>query len=167
MPKYTIYIQSNTKRIIEIKNPYHRNKYIIKFRNLQIWKLLNIKNIYHTMNEIIEIGIKAEKYENRNISEAKIHKVWKIKKLVQGTRNRCEAKKLKKLIVMNYTERGKRQQTYNYFYIIFILYTVIIYNIFLHINQFFSTYRLYLENFFSTKPNVHYCYILHTFTEKI
>ena len=84
VPKSTIYIQSSTKRIIDIKNPYHRNKDIIRFRNLQIWKLLNIKNIYHTMNEIIEIGIKAVRYENRNISEARIHKVWKIKKLVQG-----------------------------------------------------------------------------------
>merc|ERR1711989_58084 len=108
VPKSTIYIQSSMKRIINIENPYHRNKDIIKFRNLQIWKLRNIKNIYHTMNEIIEIGIKAEKYENRNISEAKIHKVWMIKKLVQRTRNRCEAK-------LNYTEQGKRQQIYDYF----------------------------------------------------
>ena len=35
MPKSTIYIQSKTK--------------------------LDIKNIYHTMDEILEIGIKAEK----------------------------------------------------------------------------------------------------------
>merc|ERR1712082_102306 len=112
----TIYLQSSTKRIINIENPYHPNKDIIRFRNLQIWKLLNIKNIYHTMNEIIKIGIKAEKYENRNISEAKIHKVWKIEKLVQGARNRCET--------LNYTERGKRQQIYNYFYNVFILYTI-------------------------------------------
>merc|ERR1711873_206144 len=82
------------------------------------------------MNEIIKIGI----YENRNISEAKIHKVWKIEKLVQGTRNRCKAKKVTKLIGLNYNERGKRQQIYNYFYIISILYTTII---FLHINLFF------------------------------
>ena len=99
----------------DIINSYHRNKDIIRFRNLQIWKLLNIKNIYYTMNEIVKTGIEAEKYENRNISEAKIHKVWKIEKLVQGTRNRCEA--------LNYTKRGKRQQIYNYFYNVFILYT--------------------------------------------
>ena len=75
VPKSTIYIQGNMKRIVEIKNPYHRNKDIIKYRNLQIWKLLDIKNIYHTMNEILEIGIKAVKNENRNISEAKTHKI--------------------------------------------------------------------------------------------
>merc|ERR1712101_49714 len=103
MPKYTIYIQSKTKRIIEIKNPYHRNKDIIKFRNLQIWKLLDIKNIYHKGNEIIKFGIEEIKYKNKNINEEKIHKDWKNKKLVQGNRNRCEAKKLKKLIVLNYT----------------------------------------------------------------
>ena len=147
MPKLTIYIQSKTKRIIEIKNPDHRNKDIIKYRKLQIWKLIDIKNIYYTMDEIIEIGTKAVKYENRNISEAKIHKVWKIKKLVQGTRNRCKAKKLTKLIVLNYTERGKRQQIYSYFYIISILYTVIIYNIFLHINLFLYISVISKKNF--------------------
>merc|ERR1711989_208476 len=133
IPKFTIYIQSKTKRIIEIN---HRNKDIMKYRKLQIWKLIDIKNNYYTMDEIIEIGNKTVKYENRNISEAKIHKVQKIKQLVQGTRNRCKAKKVTKLIGLNYTEQGKRQQIYNYFYIISILYTVIIYNIFLHINLF-------------------------------
>ena len=103
-PKFAIYIQSEMKKTIEIKNPDHPNKDIIKYRKLQIWKLLDIKNVYYTMDEIIEIGIKAVKYENRNISEARIHKVWKIKKLVQGTRNRCKAKKLTKLIVSNYTK---------------------------------------------------------------
>ena len=88
------------------------------------------------MNEIIKIGTKTEKYKNRNIREAKIHKVWKIKKLIDGTRNRCKAKKLTKLIILNYTERGKRQQLYNYCYIIFTLYTVTIYYIFLHVNLF-------------------------------
>jgi len=34
-----------------------------------------------------------------------------------------QAKKLTKLIILNYTERGKRQQLYNYCYIIFTLYT--------------------------------------------
>merc|ERR1712082_286172 len=126
-PKFAIYIQSETKKIIKIKNPDHRNKDIIKYRKLQIWKLINIKNIFYTMDEIIEIGTKTEQYKNKNISEAKIHKVWKTKKLVKGTRNRCKAKKLTKLIILNYTERGKRQQFYNYCYIVFILYTVTIY----------------------------------------
>ena len=168
MPKFTIYIQSKTKRIIEIKNPDHRNKDSRKYKKLQIWKLIDIKNIYHTMDEILEIGIKAVKNENRNISEAKTHKIWNIKKLVQGTRNRCEAKKWTKLIVLNYTERGKRQQIYNYFYIISILYTTII---FLHINLFFLYISVISEKKFffllSTKHNIHYCYNLHTFTEKI
>ena len=98
VPKFTIYIQNNTRRIIEVKNLYHKEQEINKFRNLEIWKLLDIKNIYHKRNEII-------KFRN----EAKIHKDWKNKKLIQGNRNRCEAKKLKKLIVLNYTERGKQQ----------------------------------------------------------
>ena len=158
IPRFTIYIQSKTKKIIEIKKPDHRNKDIIKHRKLQIWKLLDIKNIFYTMNEIIEIGTKTEKYKNRNIREAKIHKVWKIKKLIDGTRNRCKAKKLTKLIILNYTERGKRQQLYNYCYIIFILYTVTIYYIFLHVNLF-----LYIS-VISKKSSIQYLtYIIVTF----
>ena len=152
VPKSTIYIHSNTKRILEVKNLYHQDNEIIKFRNLKIWKLLDIKNIYHKRNEIIKFGSEAIKYKNRNINEAKIHKDWKLKKLIQGNRNRCEAKKLKKLIVLNYTERGKRQKIYNCFYTVSILYTVIIYNIFLYNTQFFLyiTYRIYLRIFFHT-----------------
>ena len=134
VPKFTIYIHSNTRRIIEVKNLYHKGKEIIKFRNLEIWKLLDIKNTYYKGNETIKFGNEALKY---NIDEVRRHKDWKIKKLAQGNRNRCNAKKLKKLIVLNYTERGKRQKIYNYFYTISILYTVIIYNIFLYITQFF------------------------------
>ena len=136
IPKFTIYVQSKTKKIIEIKKPDHRNKDIIKHRKLQIWKLIDIKNIFYTTNEIIEIKTKTDKYKKRNISEAEIHKEWKIKKLVKRTRPRCKAKILTKLIILNYTERGKRQQFYKYCYIIFILYTVNIYYVFLHVNLF-------------------------------
>ncbi len=150
MPKSTIYIHSNTKRILEVKNLYHQGNEIIKFRNLEIGKLYGIKNIYQKGNEIIKFGNEGIKYKNRNINEVKIHKDWKIKKLAQGNRNRCEAKKLKKLIVLNYTERGKRQKIYNFLYKIYILYTITIYNIYLYITQFFLhfTYRLYLRIFF-------------------
>ena len=134
VPKFTIYIQSNTRRIIEVENLFHKGKEIIKFRNLEIWKLLDIKNTYYKGNERIKFGNEALKY---NIDEVRRQKDWKIKKLAQGNRNRCNAKKLKKLIVLNYTERGKRQKIYNYFYTISILYTVITYNIFLYITQFF------------------------------
>merc|ERR1711867_282049 len=111
VPKSTIYIHSNTKRILEVKNLYHQDNEIIKFRYLKIWKLLDIKNIYHNRNEIIKLGGEAIKYKNRIINEAKIQKDWKIKRLIQGNRNQCKAKKL---IVMNYTERGKRQKIYYY-----------------------------------------------------
>merc|ERR1711867_114504 len=131
IPKFTIYIQSKTKRIIEIKNSDHRNKDSRKYKKLQIWKLIDIKNIYHTMDEILEIGIKAVKNENRNISEAKTHKIWNIKKLVQGTRNRCEAKKWTKLIVLNYTDRGNQQKIYYYISFKFLLYTLYIFYILL------------------------------------
>ena len=167
IPKFTIYIQSKTKRIIEIKNPDHRNKDSRKYKKLQIWKLIDIKINYYTMDGIIKIGTKTVTYENRNIREAKIHKIWQVKKLVQETRNRCKAKKVTKWIGLNYTERGKRQQTYIYFYIISILYTTII---FLYINLFFLYISVISEKvffFLSTKHNIHYCYILHTFTEKI
>merc|ERR1712120_49941 len=129
IPKFTIYIQSRTKRLIEIKNPDHRNKDSRKYKKLQIWKLIDIKNIYHTMDETLEIGIKAVKNENRNISETKTHKIWNIKKLVQGTRNRCEAKKWTKLIVLNYTERGKQQKIYYYISFKFLFYTLYIFYI--------------------------------------
>merc|ERR1711867_379612 len=46
MPKSTIYIHSNTKRILEVKNLYHQDNEIIKFTNLTIWKLLDIKNSF-------------------------------------------------------------------------------------------------------------------------
>ena len=36
VPKSTIYIHSNTKRILEVKNFYHQDIEIIKFRNLEI-----------------------------------------------------------------------------------------------------------------------------------
>merc|ERR1711895_157864 len=81
VPKSTIYIHSNTRRIIEVKNLYHKGKERIKFRNLEIWKLLGIKNTYYKGNEIIKFGNEAIKYKNRNIDEVKIHKDWKIKKL--------------------------------------------------------------------------------------
>ena len=145
VPKSTIYIHSNTRRLLEVNNLYHKGNEIIKFRNLEIWKLLDIKNIYHNKNEIIKFGGEAIKYKKRNINETKIQKDWKIKRLIQGYRNRCEAKKL---IVLNYTERGKRQKIYNYFYTISILYTVITYNIFLYNYQFFLHIGYILENFF-------------------
>ena len=134
VPIFTIYIHSNTGRIIEAKNLYHKEQEIIKFRNLEIWKLFDIKNTYYKGYEIIKFENESLNY---NIDEVRRQKDWKIKKLAQGNRNRCNAKKLKKLIVLNYTERGKRQKIYNYFYTISILYTVITYNIFLYITQFF------------------------------
>ena len=112
-----------------------------KYRNLQIWKLLDIKNIYLTMDKILEIGIKAVKNENRNISEAKTHKIWNIKKLVQGTRNRCEAKKWTKLIVLNYTERGKQQKIYYYISFKFLFYTLYIFYILLTHNPQHTTHN--------------------------
>ena len=116
---------------------------------MEIWKLLGVKNNYYKGNEIIKFGNEAIKYKNRNIDETKIHNDWKIKKLAQGNRNRCEGKKLKKLIVLNYTERGKRQKIYNYFYNVSILYTITIYNIYLYITNNFLhiTYRLYLKKY--------------------
>ena len=134
VPKFTIYIHSNTKRILEVKHLYHQDNEIIKLRNLKIWKLLDIKNIYHKRNEIIKFGSEAIKYKNINTNETKTHKEWEIKKLIQENRNRCKSKKL---IVLNYTERGKQQKIYNYFYTISILYTVITYNIFLYYNFFY------------------------------
>ena len=68
------------------------------------------------------------KYKNRIINEAKIQKDWKIKRLIQGNRNRCEAKKL---IVLNYTERGKRQKIYYYISFKFLFYTLYIFYILL------------------------------------
>ena len=98
---------------------------------MEIWKSLGIIKTYDKGNEIIKFGNEAIKYKNRNIDETKIHKYLTNKKLgiefksgkqalcadtylikrktKQGNRNWCEDKKLKKLIVLNYTERGKQQ----------------------------------------------------------
>ena len=63
VPKFTIYIHSNTRRIIEVKNLYHKEKEKIKFRNLEIWKLLDIKNTYYKRNEIIKFENETLKYK--------------------------------------------------------------------------------------------------------
>merc|ERR1712115_591496 len=128
IPKITIYVQNETKKIIEIKKPDHKNINTIKHRKLQIWKLLDIRIIPYTTNE----------HKKGNIKESEIHKEWKIKKLTKRTIISCKARKLKKLIILNYTERGKRQQLYKHYYITFILYTVNTYSAFLYINLFIS-----------------------------
>ena len=58
IPKLTIYVQNKTKKIIEMKEPDHKKINTIKHKKLQIWKLLKIKIILYTTNEIIEIGTK-------------------------------------------------------------------------------------------------------------
>ena len=82
VPKFTIYIHSNTRRIIEVKNLYHKEQEIIKFRNLEIWKLLDIKNTYYKGNEIIKFGNEAIKYKKlKNIDKTKIQKYLTNKKI--------------------------------------------------------------------------------------
>ena len=120
-PNNTIYVHRNTKRIIATENPYHQDTN--RFRNLKIWKLFDIKTIYQRRNEKIIYKIEAIEEKTRNIIKTRIQKDKQSKKLFQGNRNQCEAKKMKKLIVLNYTERGKRQKSYNYLYTISILYT--------------------------------------------
>ena len=96
------------------------------------WRLLGVKNNYYKGNEIIKFGNEAIKYKKlKNIDKTKIQKYLTNKKLgiefksgkqascadtyltrrktKQGNRNWCEENKLKKLIVLNYTERGKQQ----------------------------------------------------------
>ena len=131
VPRSTVYIHSNTRKLLGVENNYHKGNEIIKFGNLEIWKLLGVKNNYYKGNEIIKFGNETIKYENRNIDETKIHKYWTNKKLgieftsgkqalradtylikrkiKQGNRNWCKDKNLKKLIVLNYIERGKQQ----------------------------------------------------------
>ena len=132
VPRSTVYVHCNTWKLLEVKNNYHKGNGIIKFGYLEIWKLLGVKNNYYKGNEIIKFGNEAIKYKNKNIDETKIHKYWTNKKLgiefksgkqascadtyltkgktKQGNRNWCEENKLKKLIVLNYTKRGKQQE---------------------------------------------------------
>ena len=131
VPHSTIYTQYNTWKLLGVKNNYNKGNETIKFGNLEIWKLLGAKNNYYKENEIIKFGHEAIKYKNKNIDETRIHKYWMNKKLgieftsgkqalhadtylikrkiKQGNRSWCEDKNLKKLIVLNYTERGKQQ----------------------------------------------------------
>ena len=125
--------------------------------------MLDIRIILYTTNEIIEIGTKPEKHKNGNIKESNIQKEGRITKLTKRTRISCKARKLKKLIILNYTERGKRQQFYKYCYITFILYTVNTYYAFLYINLYIS---VILTKIVQTIHNVHYCHNLHIFTRK-
>ena len=98
---------------------------------MEIWKILGVKNNHFKGNEIITFGNEAIKYKNRNMNETKIHKyltnkelgielksgkqalcadIYLIKRQTkQRNRNWCKDKKLKKLIVLNYTKRGKQQ----------------------------------------------------------
>ena len=48
----------------------------MKQLNLEIWKLLRVKNNYYKGNEIIKFGHEAIKYKNKNIDETRIHKYW-------------------------------------------------------------------------------------------
>ena len=144
IPKITIHVQNRTKKIIEIEKPDHKNIDTIKHRKSQIWKLLDIRIIPYTTNE----------HKKGNIKESKIHKEWKIKKLTKRTRISCKARKLKKLIILNYTERGKRQQFHKYWYITFILYTVNTYYTFLHINLYISVILIKLCIQYLTYINV-------------
>ena len=98
--------------------------------------MLDIRIILYTTNEIIEIGTKPEKHKKGNIKESKIHKEWKIKKLTKQTRINYKSRKLNKLILLNYTERGKGKKCHKYCYI--ILYTVNTYYAFPHTNFYIS-----------------------------
>ena len=120
-----------------MKEPDHKNIITIKHGKLQIWKLMDIRIILYTSNEIIEIGTKPEKHKNGNIKESNIQKEGRITKLTKRTRFSCKTRKLKKLIILNYTERGKRK-LYKHCYITFILYTVNTYYAFLYINLYIS-----------------------------
>ncbi len=94
------------------------------------WRILGLKNIYFGGDEIFNFGNKARKYKKlNNIDKTKIQKYLTNKKLgiefksgkqascadtyltkgntMQRTTNWCEENKLKKLIVLNFTERGK------------------------------------------------------------
>ena len=96
------------------------------------WRILGVKNIYSRGDERFKFGNKARKYKKlNNIDKTRIQKYLTNKKLgiesksgkqascadtyltrrktKQGNRNWCEENKLKKLIVLNYTERGKQQ----------------------------------------------------------
>merc|ERR1711867_284353 len=98
----------NTKRIIATENPYRQDTN--GFRNLNIWKLIDIKTIYQRRNEKIIYKIEAIEEKIRNIIKTRIQKDKQSKKLFLGNRNQWEARKMKKLIVLNYTERGKKRQ---------------------------------------------------------
>ena len=97
------------------------------------WTILGVKNIYFRGDELFKFGNKARKYKKlNNIDKTKIQKYLTNKKLgielksgkqascadtyltkgntKQRNTNWCEENKLKKLIVLNYTERGKQQE---------------------------------------------------------
>ena len=96
------------------------------------WRILGLKNINFGGDEIFNSANKTRKYKRlNNTDKTKIQKYLTNKKLgiefksgkqascantyltkgniMQRNTNWCEENKLKKLIVLNYTERGKQQ----------------------------------------------------------
>merc|ERR1712115_298900 len=80
IPKLTIYVQNKTNKIIEMKEPDHKNINTIKHRKLQIWKLLKIKIILYTTNEIIEVRNRREKHKKGKKKKKRKKKKKKKKK---------------------------------------------------------------------------------------
>ena len=120
IPKFTIYIQSRTKRLMEIKNPDHQNKDSRKYKKLQIWKLIDIKNIYHTMDEILEIGIKAGKNENRNINEGKTHDL-EYQKINTGDQKSMRGQEMDKIYWIKLYRNRETTRTVKTIYTVFII----------------------------------------------
>ena len=106
-------------RILITKITIELNLEIKKFGNYLTSKVF----IKEEVKKII-YKIEAIEEKTRNIIKTRIQKDKQSKKLFQGNRNQCKARKMKKLIVLNYTERGKKdKKRYNYLYTISILYT--------------------------------------------
>ena len=113
VPRSTVHTHCNPWRILGVKNIYFRGDEIFKFEN-QALKHNKSNNIKTDKTKIQKCLIKTHKklvIEFKSGKQASCADTYLTKgKTKQGNRNWCEENKLKKLIVLNYTERGKQQE---------------------------------------------------------
>ena len=110
MPRSTIHIHYNPWRLLGVKNNYYKRDKILKFEKkaMKHKKQNNIETNKTKIEKYLtnrELGIECKSGKQAPCADTYLTR----RKTKQGNRNWCEENKLKKLIVLNYTERGKQQ----------------------------------------------------------
>ena len=111
VPRSTVHIHYNPWRLLGVKNNYYKGNEIIKFekKSMKHKKQNNIETNKTKIEKYLtnrELGIEFKSGKQASCADTYLTKG----NTKQRTTNWCEENKLKKLIVLNYTERGKQQE---------------------------------------------------------